>query len=82
MTDLVEALQTGDERELLTAMVSTIAETIDAGVAARDLASLSRRLLDLAQELRSLDAAQGEPRRRAVLRSVQQLDERFNPEAH
>ena len=38
-------------RELLTALRDRIAADIDAGVPARDLASLSKRLLDISEEL-------------------------------
>ena len=82
MTSLIEALETGDSRTLLVAMRDKIAEVIDGGVSPRDLASLSRRLLDLAQEVRALDAVVDHPRGR-VLRSVQELaDEKFDPYSH
>lgn len=45
----------GSRRELLEALRDHIAADIDAGVPARDLASLSRRLLDISAELDSLD---------------------------
>lgn len=38
-------------RELLEALRDTISAQIDAGVPARDLASLSRRLLEISEEL-------------------------------
>lgn len=45
----------GSRRELLEALRDRIAADIDEGVPARDLASLSRRLLDISAELDSLD---------------------------
>ena len=45
-------------RELLTALRDKIAADIDSGVPARDLASLSKRLLDISKELDDLSAAQ------------------------
>ena len=77
---LTEALETGDQRALLTAMRDKLAEVIDGGVAPRDLASLSRRLLDLAREVRAIDAVEDNPRGR-VPRAVQELDdEKLDPE--
>ena len=61
-------------------MRDKLAEVIDGGVAPRDLASLSRRLLDLAREVRAIDAVEDNPRGR-VLRAVQELDdEKLDPE--
>jgi hypothetical protein len=57
VTSLFEALEPGDQRSLLVATRDKLAETIDAGVSPRDLASLSRRLIDLAKEVSALDDA-------------------------
>lgn len=43
-------------RELLVALRDTIAYQLDEGVAARDLASLSLRLVNLVDEIAALDA--------------------------
>lgn len=48
----------GSRRLLLEALRDRIAADIDAGVAARDLASLSKRLLDISKELDDLAAAE------------------------
>lgn len=53
------AAGSGDMRSLLVALRDRIASEIDAGVPARDLASLSRRLLDIAKEIEELDEAGG-----------------------
>lgn len=45
-------------RALLVALRDRIAADIDAGVAARDLASLSRRLLEITKELDGIEAAE------------------------
>jgi len=45
-------------RELLTALRDKIAADIDDGVPARDLASLSKRLLDISKELDDLATAE------------------------
>lgn len=44
-------------RDLLVALRDKIAKDVDEGVPARDLASLSRRLLEIAKEIDSIDAA-------------------------
>jgi hypothetical protein len=44
--------------ELLRALRDRIAADIDAGVPARDLASLSKRLLDISKELEDLEAVE------------------------
>lgn len=46
-------------RDMLVALRNRIAADIDAGVAARDLSSLSRRLMDIAAELDEIDALAG-----------------------
>lgn len=51
--DLVTAAQTG-RAELLTALRDQIAQQIQDGVPARDMASLSKRLVDISVELEAL----------------------------
>lgn len=48
----------GTRRDLLAALRDQIAGEIDRGVPARDLASLSRRLLEIARDLEAMDAAE------------------------
>lgn len=45
-------------RDLLVALRDNIAEQIDTGIQARDLAALSRRLLEISKELEAIDAAE------------------------
>ena len=45
-----------NRRALLVALRNRIARDVDAGVPARDLASLSRRLMELAREIEAIDA--------------------------
>ena len=53
------AAATGDQRKLLVAMRTRIAEAVgDPNTPARDLAALSRRLLEIAKDLKALDAAE------------------------
>ncbi len=51
----------GSRRDLLLALRTEIALTIDAGVAGRDLNTLAKRLLDVSAELEELDVAEGDP---------------------
>lgn len=48
----------GDERALLVALRDRVADDLDAGVPARDLASLSKRLMEIQREIRAIDAAE------------------------
>ena len=54
VVSIAEAAQAG-RRDLLVALRDHIAARIDAGVSARDLVGLSRRLIDIAAEVRALD---------------------------
>lgn len=54
----VETAAADSRRALLTALRDRIASDIDEGVPARDLASLSKRLLDISAELEDLEAAE------------------------
>lgn len=51
----------GTRRELLVALRARIAKTVeDPNTPARDLAALSRRLLEIANEIEAIDAAENE----------------------
>lgn len=71
---ILEAAESGTHRDLLVALRDHIAARIDEGISARDLVGLSRRLIDLAAEVRGLDA-----RSKPNLTVVE--DEPFDPEA-
>ncbi len=51
---VAQASEQGSHLELLVALRHNISAAIDAGVAARDLAALSRRLIEIDREVRSL----------------------------
>lgn len=51
------AASSGSYRDLLIALRDNIAGEIDGGIQARDLASLSRRLLEISKEIEAIDAA-------------------------
>lgn len=54
---IAAAAASGDERALLVAMRDLIATDLDAGVPARDVASLTRRLLEVSGRIAAIDAA-------------------------
>lgn len=53
----IASAASGTRLELLTAMRDLIARDLDEGVPARDLASLTKRLLDIAKEIEAIHAA-------------------------
>ena len=58
---VTDAADTGTRRDLLVALRSRIATTVeDPNTPARDLAALSRRLLEIAREIEALDARERE----------------------
>jgi hypothetical protein len=57
---VTEAAESGTPRELLVALRTRIARQVqDPKCPARDLASLSRRLLEIAREIEQIDAEEG-----------------------
>ncbi len=54
----IHAAASRSERALLEALRDRIAADIDAGVPSRDLASLSKRLLEITRELAAIEAAE------------------------
>lgn len=56
----VKQAAAGTARDLLVALRNQIAEQIDEGVPARDLAALSRRLMEIRREIEEIDAQQVE----------------------
>lgn len=64
----------GSRRDLLVALRDNISNAIDDGVPARDLASLSLRLVKIAEELEELDAEAKETR---VAVAASTPDEKF-----
>ena len=57
MAGVSEAAAHGSKRDLLVALRDVIAGEIDDGVPARDLASLSLRLINTVSEIEAIDAA-------------------------
>ena len=70
------AAMSGDRRALLVALRDNIAREIDGGVAARDLASLSLRLMAITEELEGLGGPEEED---DVADAAATPDEAFGP---
>jgi hypothetical protein len=56
LTTIREAASTGSQRDLLVAMRDKIATELDGDVPARDLASLTKRLMEITREVEAIDA--------------------------
>ena len=77
---VTEAADDGSTRELLVAMRARIAKAVeDPNTPARDLAALTKRLVEVVRDIEAIDARQVQEAERAASRSVK--DERFDPEA-
>ncbi|RIX26476.1 hypothetical protein [Amnibacterium setariae] len=72
---IASAARSGNRRELLVALRDHIAAQLDEGVGARELAPLSRRLVDVAAEIEAIDAATKSP----VADAAQTPDEEWTP---
>lgn len=76
MSNRVAGAASEGRRQLLEALRDTIAAQIDVGVPARDLASLSRRLLEISAELDGVIAEQdGDD----ISEATETPDEPFDP---
>jgi len=53
---IAHAASEGSQRDLLVAMRDRIADDLDEGVPARELASLTKRLMDIVREIATIDA--------------------------
>jgi hypothetical protein len=53
---IARAASEGTQRDLLAAMRDSIAASLDEGVLARDLASLTKRLMEVVREIAAIDA--------------------------
>lgn len=61
---VTQAAATGTQRELLVAMRARVAEAVENDdTPARDLASLTKRLLEIAREIEAIDAREAEEAR-------------------
>ena len=74
---VTQAAKSGTQKELLMALRDRIAKTVeDSNTPARDLAALSRRLMEISRELRAIEMQEAEDG--SVVESGE--DEPFDPE--
>ena len=71
------AARSGDERELLCSLRDAIADALDEGVPARDLASLSKRLMEIRREIADIDVRREEEGGGVVDTPDEEWDEDF-----
>lgn len=57
----LDHLKASDRREVLTALRDKVAETIDKSESGRDIAALSRRMIEIIDELDKLAEESGDP---------------------
>ena len=58
---VLQAAKSGDQRDLLVAMRTRVAKAVqDPETPARDLASLTKRLMEIAKEIEAIDTREGE----------------------
>ena len=57
MGKLVSAAKRGNKREMLVALRDEIAEQIEATSSGRDMAALSKRLIEVVEQIEDVDAA-------------------------
>lgn len=60
MGKLLDAVKCGDKRQTLVELRNEIASTIEACESGRDMAALSKRLMEVIEEIASIDAATAE----------------------
>lgn len=74
------AANSGDRRRLLVAMRNRIADDLDSGrIASRDLASLTKRLMDIAAEIERID--KGESKDNPIAEALDTADDVFEEDA-
>lgn len=64
MANLVEAAKSGDKKETLIALRDILAQTIQECDSGRDMASNSKRLMEVIAEIEAIEAAEEEERKR------------------
>lgn len=79
LKSLIEAAKEGDERAMLVALRTDLAETISASTTpARDKASLSIRIMQINRDIQAIDLRAAEEAARG---DEVEVDETFSPEA-
>lgn len=74
-TSVLDATEHGDSRDVMAAMRKRLAASIDdPSTPARDLAALSRRLLEVDKTIREIDLAREERERQTVTEATEDED--------
>lgn len=75
MTNLVDAAKSGDKRATLVAMRDILAKTIQECDSGRDMASNTKRLMEVINEIEAIDReAEEEKKKAASMRKVSKHD--------
>lgn len=75
MTNLVDAAKSGDKRATLVAMRDILAKTIQECDSGRDMASNTKRLMEVINEIEAIDReAEEEKRKAASMRKISKHD--------
>lgn len=74
MTNLVKAAKSGDKRATLVALRDKLAETIQNCDSGRDMASNSKRLMDVIEEIEQIDKETAEQERLKQKQKVSKHD--------
>lgn len=74
MTNLVKAAKSGDKRATLVALRDKLAETIQNCESGRDMASNSKRLMDVIEEIEQIDKETAEQERLKQKQKVSKHD--------
>lgn len=73
MTNLVRAAKSGDRRETLVALRDILAQTIQECKSGRDMASNSKRLMEVISEIEAIDRETEEEQRRIEAEKLLQI---------
>lgn len=73
MTNLVDAAQSGNKKETLIALRDILAKTIQECDSGRDMASNSKRLMEVIAEIEAIEQAEAEERKRIEAESKNKM---------
>jgi hypothetical protein len=74
VTNLVDAAKSGDKRATLVAMRDILAKTIQECDSGRDMASNTKRLMEVINEIEAIDREAEEKKKAASMRKVSKHD--------
>ena len=73
MANLVDAAQSGNKKETLIALRDILAKTIQECDSGRDMASNSKRLMEVIAEIEAIEQAEAEERKRHEAESMNKM---------